>query len=108
MTRPHQEVDIARKLHTIEWLKSELLEGVSLFFKALIGNNSQAITKTLAAIIVTCYFLGRRLGIGLHQVDQEIEEQLRHHLSGGHQLEEWYGDISACLNYVEGKKATFK
>jgi len=33
MTRPHQEVDIARKLHTIEWLKSELLEGVSLFFK---------------------------------------------------------------------------
>ena len=53
MTRPHQEVDIARKLHTIEWLKSELLEGVSLFFKAMIGNNRQVITKALAAIILT-------------------------------------------------------
>ena len=67
MTRPHQEVDIARKLHTIEWLKSELLEGVSLFFKAMIGNNRQVITKALAAIILTCYFLGRRLGTALNR-----------------------------------------
>src|SRR5690606_21709182 len=104
MTRPHQEVDIARKLHTIEWLKSELLEGVSLFFKAMIGNNRQVITKALAAIILTCYFLGRRLGIGLQQVDQAIEEQLRHHLAGEHQLEDGYGDLSACLEHVQGKK----
>ncbi|MBA2133085.1 MazG-like family protein [Capillibacterium thermochitinicola] len=104
MTRPQQEVDIARKLHTIEWLKSELLEGVSLFFKALLGNNRQVITKALATIILTCYFLGRRLGIGLQQVDQAIEEQLRHHLAEEHQLEDWYGDLSACLNYLQGKK----
>lgn len=104
MTRPHQEVDIARKLRTIEWLKSELLEGVSVFFKALISNNGQVITKALAAIILTCYFLGRRLGIGFHQVDQEMEDQLRSQLATGHQLEDWYGDISTCLRYFEGKK----
>ncbi|NLM36943.1 MAG: hypothetical protein GX202_02305 [Firmicutes bacterium] len=104
MTRPQQEVDIARKLHTIEWLKSELLEGVSLFFKALLGNNRQVIAKALAAIILTCYFLGRRLGIGLQQMDQAIEEQLRRHLAEEHQLEDWYGDLSACLNYLQGKK----
>ncbi|HHT49048.1 MAG TPA: hypothetical protein GXZ98_07125 [Firmicutes bacterium] len=104
MTRPHQEVDIARKLRTIEWLKSELLEGVSLFFKALISSNGQAISKALAAIILTCYFLGRRLGLGFHQVDEEIEDQLQTHLAANHQLEKWYGDISAFLHYVEGKK----
>ncbi|NLW59399.1 MAG: hypothetical protein GX073_03535 [Firmicutes bacterium] len=108
MNRPRQEVDIARKLHTIEWLKSELLEGVSLFFKALLGNNRQVLTRSLAAIILTCYFLGRRLGIGLQQVDQAIEEQLRHHLAGEHQLEDWYGDLSACLDYVTKKKTAFK
>ncbi len=104
MTRPRQEVDIARKLRTIEWLKSELLEGVSLFFKTLISSNGQGITRALAAIILTCYFLSRRLGISFQQVDQEIEAQLRNHLAANHQLESWYGDISACLYYMEEKK----
>ena len=103
MTRPHQGVDIARKLRTIEWLKSELLEGVSLFFKTLISGNGQAISKAWAAIIITCYFLSRRLGLSFEQVDQEITDQLRNHLAANHQLESWYGDISACLHYVEGK-----
>ncbi len=103
MSHPHQEVDIVRRLHTIEWLKSELLEGVSVFFKALIANNGQVITKALASIILTCYFLSRRLGIGLQQMDQVVEEQLRDHLDTDHQLENWYGDVSACLHHLEEK-----
>ncbi|HEY8392409.1 MAG TPA: MazG-like family protein [Capillibacterium sp.] len=104
MTRPHQEVDIARQLRTIEWLKNELLEGVTLFFKTLTGSNGQAITKALAAIILTCFFLIRRLGLKFEEVEQEIETQLRNHLAANHQLESWYGDLSACLHYVEEKK----
>ncbi|NLY91576.1 MAG: hypothetical protein GX081_08235 [Firmicutes bacterium] len=104
MTRPHQEVDIARQLRTIEWLKNELLEGVTLFFKSLTGSNGQAISKALAAIILTCYFLSRRLGLSFQQVEEEIEDQLRNHLAANHQLESWYGDLSACLHYVEEKK----
>jgi hypothetical protein len=104
MPHPRQEVDIARRLRTIEWLKSELLEGVALFFKAVVANNGQVITKALASIILTCYYLSRRLGIGLQQVDRMMEEQLRNQLETDHQLENWYGDISACLHYFEEKK----
>lgn len=103
MAHPTQNVDITRNLRTIEWLKAELIEGVSFFFKALIKNNQQAITKALAAIMLTCYFLGKRLGISYGQLDQTAEEQLRSHLESDHQLEKWYGDISACLNHVQGK-----
>ena len=103
MAHPNQEVDITRNLRMIEWLKAELIEGVSFFFKALIKHNQQAITKALAAIMLTCYFLGKRLGISYAQLDRTVEEQLRSHLDTDHQLEKWYGDISTCLKYVQGK-----
>jgi hypothetical protein len=104
MTRPDdQEIDIARNLRTIEWLKSELVEGVSFFFKALIRNSEDLITEALAAIILTCYFLSKRLGIGYSRLDKRVEEKLRSNLETNHQLEEWYGDLSSCLKYFHGK-----
>ncbi|NLW56115.1 MAG: hypothetical protein GX050_05795 [Firmicutes bacterium] len=103
MARPNQDLDITRNLRTLEWLKTELIEGVSFFFKALIKHNQQAIAKALATIMLTCYFLGKRLGISYAELDQTVEEQLHSLLETDHQLEKWYGDISTCLNHVQGK-----
>ncbi len=108
MARPNQDLDITRNLRTLEWLKAELIEGVSFFFKALIKHNQQAIAKALAAIMLTCYFLARRLGISYTELDLTVEEQLRAHLETEHQLEVWYGDISACLKHVQGKNQALK
>ncbi|HBK67867.1 MAG TPA: hypothetical protein DEB05_08445 [Firmicutes bacterium] len=103
MPHPNQEVDIARNLRTIEWLKTEILEGVSFLFKALIKNDEGVLTQALASIILACYFLAKRLGINYDQLDNMVEDQLRSHLETEHQLEKWYGDISACLNYMQEK-----
>jgi len=53
--------DIARNIKTIEWLKTELIAGVSSLFKGMLKNNNELIADSLANIIVGCYLLGKRL-----------------------------------------------
>ena len=102
MSHP-KEVDIARGIRMIEWLKAELVDGLATLFKALVKNSGEMIGDALATIIMTCYFLGKRLGVSFQQLDQGFKEKLRSHLEADHQLEKWYGDISGLLHYMDEK-----
>ena len=102
MSHP-KEVDIARGIRMIEWLKAELVDGLATLFKALVKNSGEMIGDALATIIMTCYFLGKRLGVSFQQLDQGLKEKLRSHLETDHQLEKWYGDISGLLHYMYEK-----
>lgn len=104
MNRPDQEVDIARNVRTIEWLKTEILDGVALLFRAMIKNSEEMIIDSLATIVLSCYFLGKRLGVSFRQLDSKIEDKLRSYTGTEHQLEKWYGDISGLLHYFENKR----
>ncbi len=100
MSHP-KEIDIARGIRMIEWLKAELVDGLATLFRALVKNSGEMVGDALATIIMTCYFLGKRLGLGFNQLDQRIKEKLRSHLEAEHQLEKWYGDISGLLHYMD-------
>lgn len=99
-----REIDIAKNLRTIEWLKAELLEGVALLFKSLLKTSADTLSDILATIIMIAYLLGKRLGLNFASIDAKIKSKLKSQISEEHELEEWYGDLSSLLNYFEGHK----
>lgn len=100
----NQGIDIARNIRVIEWLKSELLGTVSALFKAMLKNSEEAIEDALASIIVTVYVIARRLGVGFAQLDLRVESKIKNAIRERHEVEDWYGDLTAFLRYIGSKK----
>jgi len=99
-----QGIDIARNIKVIEWLKTELVSTVAALFKAMVKNSEEAIEDALAGIIVTVYVMARRLGISFAQLDIKVESKIRNAISEKHEVEDWYGDLTAFLRYRGDKK----
>ncbi|ADG83805.1 hypothetical protein Tfer_1545 [Thermincola ferriacetica] len=104
MSLNNQGVDIAKNIRIIEWLKAELTGSVAALFKAMLKGTEEIIVEALASIIITSYIIARRLGINFSRLDLHIESKLRGSIEEGHEVERWYGDLSAFLRYVTGKK----
>jgi len=96
-----QEIDIARNLKTVEWLKSELISSVANLFKALIRGQEEPILESLANIIVATYLLGKRVGINFSKVDLKVESITKMNIQEQHEVEKWYGDLSNLLHYLK-------
>lgn len=95
-----KELDVAKRAKVIEWLKTEMLDQVSRLFKALWEGSTARISDSLASLIMSSYILGRRLGISFRDMDDLLIEKLRKHRQEGHQLEDWYQDISALEDHM--------
>lgn len=96
-----QEIDIARNLKTVEWLKSELVSSLANLFKALIRGHEEPILESLANIIVATYLLGKRVGINFSKVDLKVESIVKMNIQEEHEVEKWYGDLSNLLHYLK-------
>lgn len=99
-----RDLDIARNVKLIEWLKAELLESVSQLFRALLQNQEELIRQGLARVQLTAYLLGQRVGVNFAQVDLQLEALVRRHIDEKHEVEEWYGDLSALKKHLENRK----
>lgn len=100
----NQGLDIARNIKVIEWLKTELVDSVSALFKAMLKNSEEAIEDALASMIMTIYILARRLGVSFAQLDIRVESKVRNGIKEKHEIENWYGDLSALLKYINSEK----
>ncbi|MUG20889.1 hypothetical protein GNQ08_00330 [Paenibacillus macerans] len=100
MSAMQREMDVAKRAKVIEWLKTEVVDHVSRLFKALWEGSTTRVTDSLASLIVSSYILGRRLGVSYRDMDDSILEKLRKHQQEGHQLEDWYQDISALEEHM--------
>jgi len=98
------QVDIAKNLRTIEWLKAELVESVAALLKSLLKAGDEAVSDCLATIIITTYILGKRVGVNFQYIDFKVESTLKLSINEAHEVEKWYGDLSALLAYLESKK----
>lgn len=96
-----QEIDIARNLRTVEWLRSELLESVANLFKALIRGQEEPILDSLANIIVSTYLLGKRVGVSFSKVEMKVDAIIRENIENDHEVEKWYGDLSNLQHYLK-------
>jgi len=99
-----QEGGIAKNIKIVEWLKADLLTSLSALFKSMLRGSEDLILDALASLVITCYVLGRRLGISFPRLDLKIESKLRQGIDENHEVEKWYGDISNLLNYLVDKK----
>jgi len=99
-----REIDVAKNLKIIEWLKAELVDSVGALFKALLKTGNDAAADALAAIIVVTYLLGKRVGVSFYTVDTRVKAHLLANINSGHEVERWYGDLSDLLHYIENQK----
>jgi len=95
-----RDVDLAKRAKIIEWLKTEIIEQAANLLKGIWEGSNSKIIDGLASVVSCTYILGRRLGVPYRSLDEAILDKMKKHREDGHQLEEWYGDISALEDHV--------
>lgn len=95
-----KDLDVAKRAKVIEWLKTEVVDHVSRLFKALWEGSTTRVGDSLASLIMSSYILARRLGMSYRDMDNLLLDKLKKHKQEGHQLEDWYQDISALEEHM--------
>lgn len=98
------DTGIAKNIRVIEWLKADLLASLSALFKAMLRGSEERILDALSGIVILCYVLGRRVGISYTRMDLKLESKLRQGIEEDHEMERWYGDLSALLSHLTERK----
>ncbi|RAL23393.1 MazG-like family protein [Thermoflavimicrobium daqui] len=100
MNRPEKGMQFAKNIKVIDWLKTDMLNQIANLFKGLYYANRHILIDSLSSLIVSTYILARRMGLSFRELDQAIIDKLREHKNEGHQLEQWYGDLSSLEEYM--------
>lgn len=100
MARTERGMQFAKNIRVIDWLKTEVLDQIANLFKGLHHANQNMIIDSLSSLLVTIYVLSRRMGLPFRELDQAVTTKLREHVTDGHQLEQWYGDLSSLEEYL--------
>ncbi|SIR50049.1 MazG-like family protein [Paenibacillus macquariensis] len=100
MSNMPKDLDVAKRAKVIEWLKTEVVDHVSRLFKALWEGSTARVSDSIASLIMSSYILGRRLGVSYREIDELLIDKLKKHKQEGHQLEEWYQDISTLEEHL--------
>lgn len=100
----HADIDIARDLKSIEWLKVELLEGVTGLFKGMRDASDEVILDRLISVILSSYIIGRRFGVDFNRLDLKLKQAVRANAEDPHDFEQWYGDFSALAKHFDARE----
>ena len=98
------EPEIAKNIRVVEWLKADLITSLSALFKSMLRGSEERLLDALSGIIVTCYVLGRRLGLTFASIDTAVESKLRQGIKESHEVEKWFGDLTLFLTYLVDRK----
>lgn len=98
------ELDIAKNLKMVDWLKAELVESVAELFKALLKKGNDAVADALAGIMIICYLLGQRVGVSFLSVDAKIKEKLRISVDNSLDSDSWIKELTSLLVYLQKNK----
>lgn len=93
--------DVARNLQAIERLKADAALGVAALFEGMYRNDDQQIEDALAAMVISAFALSKRLGISYVGLDDAIRRRLQTMIEQAHEAEQWYGDCSELLRYMQ-------
>ena len=94
----------AKNIRLVEWLKADLLTSVSNLYKAMLRGSEDKLLDALSGIIITCYVLGRRLGLSFSRLEMRVEAKLRQGIDEDHEVEKWYKDLSLLQTHLTDKK----
>lgn len=101
MERPREKgIHIAKNLKVLEWLKSEILDQVAGLYRYMMHGKYERAIDCLASLTVAVYVMARRIGFSFRDLESAVLKKLRENVRDGHQMEEWYGDLSALDEYL--------
>ena len=101
---PGPELDIAKNVKALEWIKAELADSLGSLFKNMVRGSMETIVDNLALIMINCFLLVKRLGLNFGQLELRVQEKTSALLEEGHPLEDWYKDLSSLKDYLEMKR----
>ncbi|KUK11374.1 MAG: Uncharacterized protein XD50_0415 [Clostridia bacterium 41_269] len=104
MQHSKDQIDVAKSIRMIEWLKAELVSNVGSLLKSFVKGSEELMLDCLAAVIMTAYLLGKRSGIPFRHIDQRLKEKIAAGIKSQHEVEQWYGDLSSLERYMEERK----
>ncbi|MBS3873659.1 MAG: MazG-like family protein [Firmicutes bacterium] len=104
MNETGRDFEIGRNVRMIEWLKTELVSGLAQIYKEMPKGRDEAIASALARVMMYCYLLGKRLNISFAKLEATVERKARLHAEEGHELEEWYQDLSTLMAHLEARR----
>ncbi len=100
-----RESDMIRKIRLLEWLKAELAVGVGEVMRAIAGGVRVSMADAIARVVVSCYVLGRHLGVGYEELDEAVSRRLDEPLGVREQeMEDRYGDYRALRRYRRSRE----
>ena len=102
-----RDMDITKNIRMLEWLKCELLAGVSSLFDLCFKGaqvSQDAILDVLSNIIMVTYLTGKRLGLKYEDVDKKLESKLKLGIVEEHEAEKWFGDLSNLNQYIKNNR----
>ena len=101
MSAGEHESEIARNARALDWLRAELSGAIADVQRGMVRGDDEAVADSLADTLMVVALLARRTGIGLTRLGNVFESRLRANLAHDHELERWFGDLTAVLARVE-------
>lgn len=99
-----KDLDIAKNVKLIEWLKTELLDKVAGLFRGFQRGSETLLQDCLAEMVVLCYLLARRLGMRYSQFDDRILQKIRQDSGSGRDFDLWRADLAILEEHFQSKK----
>lgn len=93
---------IAKNLRTMEWLKTELVTQTAHLFHALYKGSEELLLEALSGLLITVYVIGKRSGIPYDRLSRKASQHIGSLVRNGHEMEKWYGDLSALSRHFNG------
>lgn len=100
-----RESDMIRRLRMLEWLKAEVAVSLGEVMRAMAGGVRASMADALARMVISCYVLGRHLGIGYEALDEAVGRRLDEPLGAkAQELEDRCGDYRALRRHIRMKE----
>ena len=100
----HDNGHIATTIRIMEWLKTELLTGVTRLHRSLFYGTEKKAIEALTQIMVACYLLAKKLGHTYYRLDCSLEEKARQLLRQEEAEEALREELLELLQYLESRK----
>ncbi|MEX2104766.1 MAG: MazG-like family protein [Bacilli bacterium] len=97
----NKDSHITKHIRAIEWLKTEILDQIAGLFKAILRGSEQRIIDCIASLLIAVHLLASRLGIKYHELDEAMLTRIRNRKDEGHELEDWFGDLTKLEEYIK-------
>jgi hypothetical protein len=100
MTLARQEIDVARKVKAIEYLKAELVDNNAQIMYNMLTGDEDELLDAISDLVLTAYILARRCGLDFAKLDLQVLEKARSKSENRDNLEKWYGDYTGLIHYL--------